>query len=101
MKGYWQCPEATAQVLDSEGWLKTGDVAVIDSDGFVRIVDRKKDLIIVSGFNVYPNAGACRRLDPGRAEGLLSGEFLRLQNAPAYRLSRVATHDPSGQNSSS
>jgi long-chain acyl-CoA synthetase len=55
MKGYWQRPEATDEVLDAEGWLKTGDVAVIDPDGFVRIVDRKKDLIIVSGFNVYPN----------------------------------------------
>jgi len=55
MKGYWQQPEATAQVLDSEGWLKTGDIAIIDPDGYTRIVDRKKDMIIVSGFNVYPN----------------------------------------------
>ena len=55
MKGYWQQPAATAETLDAEGWLKTGDIAVIDPDGFVRIVDRKKDLIIVSGFNVYPN----------------------------------------------
>jgi len=55
MKGYWHRPEATAEVLDDEGWLKTGDIAVIDPDGFVRIVDRKKDMIIVSGFNVYPN----------------------------------------------
>lgn len=55
MKGYWQQPAATAEALDAEGWLKTGDIAVIDDDGFVRIVDRKKDLIIVSGFNVYPN----------------------------------------------
>ena len=55
MKGYWHNPEATAEVLDAEGWFRTGDIAVIDPDGFVRIVDRKKDLIIVSGFNVYPN----------------------------------------------
>ncbi len=55
MKGYWQRPEATAEVLDAEGWFRTGDIAVIDADGYVRIVDRKKDMIIVSGFNVYPN----------------------------------------------
>ncbi|WP_263262906.1 long-chain-fatty-acid--CoA ligase [Pseudomonas sp. RIT-PI-S] len=55
MKGYWQRPEATAEAIDSQGWLKTGDIAVIEADGFVRIVDRKKDMIIVSGFNVYPN----------------------------------------------
>ncbi|SEE30287.1 long-chain-fatty-acid--CoA ligase FadD2 [Pseudomonas kilonensis] len=55
MKGYWNKPEATAEVLDNEGWFKSGDIAVIDPDGFVRIVDRKKDMIIVSGFNVYPN----------------------------------------------
>jgi long-chain acyl-CoA synthetase len=55
MLGYWNRPEATAEALDAEGWLKTGDIAVIDPDGFVSIVDRKKDLIIVSGFNVYPN----------------------------------------------
>ena len=55
MKGYWHKPEATAEVLDADGWFKSGDIAVIDPDGFVRIVDRKKDMIIVSGFNVYPN----------------------------------------------
>ncbi|WP_304640570.1 long-chain-fatty-acid--CoA ligase [Pseudomonas sp.] len=55
MKGYWNRPEATAEIIDAEGWLKTGDIAIIDQDGFVSIVDRKKDLIIVSGFNVYPN----------------------------------------------
>lgn len=55
MKGYWQRPEATAEVLSSERWLRTGDVAVMDEQGFFRIVDRKKDMIVVSGFNVYPN----------------------------------------------
>ena len=55
MKGYWQRPEATAETLDSEGWLRTGDMAVIQDDGYIKIVDRKKDMIIVSGFNVYPN----------------------------------------------
>ncbi|WP_330925744.1 AMP-binding protein [Candidatus Sororendozoicomonas aggregata] len=55
MKGYWQHPEATTEVLDDEGWFKTGDVAVIQEDGFVKIVDRLKDMILVSGFNVYPN----------------------------------------------
>ena len=55
MKGYWQRPEETAQVLSAEGWLKTGDVAQIDELGFVRIVDRLKDMILVSGFNVFPN----------------------------------------------
>ena len=55
MKGYWRQPEATAEAIDGDGWLRTGDIAVIDPDGFTRIVDRKKDMIIVSGFNVYPN----------------------------------------------
>jgi len=54
MQGYWQRPEATADVI-KEGWLYTGDVAVVDSKGFFKIVDRKKDMILVSGFNVYPN----------------------------------------------
>lgn len=55
MKGYWQRPEATAEVIDSEGWFKTGDIAVIQPDGFIKIVDRKKDMINVSGFKVFPN----------------------------------------------
>ncbi|WP_027001576.1 AMP-binding protein [Hugenholtzia roseola] len=55
MKGYWKRPEATADMITPEGWLKTGDVAIIQPDGFLKIVDRKKDMILVSGFNVYPN----------------------------------------------
>lgn len=55
MAGYWQNPEATARTIDEDGWLRTGDVATIAEDGYVRIVDRLKDMILVSGFNVYPN----------------------------------------------
>jgi long-chain acyl-CoA synthetase len=55
MEGYWQRPDETAKVIDSEGWLATGDIAVMDEKGFIKIVDRKKDMILVSGFNVYPN----------------------------------------------
>lgn len=55
MQGYWNEPEETAKVIDDEGWLLTGDIARIDEQGFVYIVDRKKDMILVSGFNVYPN----------------------------------------------
>jgi long-chain acyl-CoA synthetase len=55
MKGYWQRQEATDEMIDADGWLKTGDIAVIQEDGYMRIVDRKKDMILVSGFNVYPN----------------------------------------------
>jgi long-chain acyl-CoA synthetase len=55
MQGYWQRPEATKEVINSEGWLSTGDIVKFDEDGFLHIVDRKKDMILVSGFNVYPN----------------------------------------------
>jgi long-chain acyl-CoA synthetase len=55
MTGYWQHPAETAKVLDKDGWFATGDIAVVDERGFVKIVDRKKDMILVSGFNVYPN----------------------------------------------
>jgi long-chain acyl-CoA synthetase len=55
MKGYWERPDETALVIDKEGWLKTGDIGTLDEKSFVKIVDRKKDMILVSGFNVYPN----------------------------------------------
>ncbi len=55
MQGYWNRPDETAKILTLDGWLRTGDVAVMEQDGFFKIVDRKKDMILVSGFNVYPN----------------------------------------------
>jgi long-chain acyl-CoA synthetase len=55
MKGYWQRPEETAKVITADGWLHTGDIAKMDDKGYFFIVDRKKDMILVSGFNVYPN----------------------------------------------
>ena len=69
MKGYWEKPEANVAAFTEDGYFRTGDVGVFDDKGFLKIVDRKKDMIIVSGFNVYPNeieavATAC----PGVAE---------------------------------
>jgi len=55
MPGYWNRPEETRKVLDEDGWFKTGDIATSDDDGYYKIVDRKKDMVLVSGFNVYPN----------------------------------------------
>jgi long-chain acyl-CoA synthetase len=55
MKGYWKRPEATAEVMTDDGFFKTGDLGYMDVNGYFKIVDRKKDMILVSGFNVYPN----------------------------------------------
>ena len=55
MKGYWNRPDETKKCLSEDGWFKTGDIGLMEADGFFRIVDRKKDMILVSGFNVYPN----------------------------------------------
>lgn len=55
MKGYWRHAQATADTITFDGWLKTGDIALIQADGYLRIVDRKKDIITIGGFNVYPN----------------------------------------------
>jgi long-chain acyl-CoA synthetase len=69
MRGYWQNPQANADAFTADGYFRTGDIGVFDAKGFLKIVDRKKDMIIVSGFNVFPNeveaiAAAC----PGVAE---------------------------------
>ena len=85
MKGYWERPEETSKMLDAEGWLKTGDMARRDEDGFFYIVDRKKDMILVSGFNVYPNeiedviAGHPKVLEVGAigVEDEKSGELVK------------------------
>jgi long-chain acyl-CoA synthetase len=63
MRGYWQQPEETAKVIGADGFLATGDIAIMDKQGYLKIVDRKKDMIVVSGFNVYPN----------EVEGVLAG----------------------------
>ena len=55
MAGYWQRPDETARVMLADGWFRSGDIGIMDERGYFRIVDRKKDMILVSGFNVYPN----------------------------------------------
>jgi long-chain acyl-CoA synthetase len=73
MKGYWQRPEETAQVMAGE-WFLTGDIGVMDADGYVTIVDRKKDMVVVSGFNVYPNeVEDCLAAHPGVLEAAVIG----------------------------
>jgi long-chain acyl-CoA synthetase len=55
MVGYWNRPDETAKVMTADGFFRSGDIGVMDGDGYTKIVDRKKDMILVSGFNVYPN----------------------------------------------
>ncbi len=72
--GYWQDPEGTAEALTDDGWLRTGDIGTVDDDGFLFLVDRKKDLIIVSGFNVYPReVERVLHTHPGVAEAAVVG----------------------------
>jgi long-chain acyl-CoA synthetase len=86
MKGYWQKPDANAAAFTPDGYFRTGDIGVFDDKGFLKIVDRKKDMIIVSGFNVYPNeieavASACAGVAECACVGKLdakSGEAVRL-----------------------
>jgi long-chain acyl-CoA synthetase len=73
MKGYWRRPEETAKVMRGE-WFLTGDIGVMDPDGYIRIVDRKKDMVVVSGFNVYPNEiEDCLATHPGVLESAVIG----------------------------
>jgi len=86
MKGYYNKPEATAKTITSEGWLNTGDIGLMEADGYFRIVDRKKDMILVSGFNVYPNEiedvlGRHEKVDEVAAIGVpddKSGEVVKI-----------------------
>ena len=91
MKGYWQKPDANAAAFTADGYFRTGDIGVFDERGFLRIVDRKKDMIIVSGFNVYPNeveavAAACAGVTECACVGkpdAKTGEAVRLFVAKA------------------
>ncbi len=86
MKGYYNKPEATAKTITPEGWLNTGDIGLMEADGYFRIVDRKKDMILVSGFNVYPNEiedvlGRHEKVDEVAAIGVpddKSGEVVKI-----------------------
>src|SRR5215472_2904703 len=86
MRGYWQKPDANAEAFTADGYFRTGDIGVFDEKGFLKIVDRKKDMIIVSGFNVYPNeieavAAACAGIAECACVGRpdeKSGEAVRL-----------------------
>ncbi len=103
MKGYWKRAEETAKVMTADGFLRTGDLARIDQDGFVRIVDRKKDMIIVSGFNVYPNeiedvVAMCPQVLESGVVGVPdpnSGEAVKLvvvRKEPALTASELIAH---------
>ena len=93
MRGYWQRPEATAEVLSDDGWLQTGDIGRMDEQGFIYIEDRKKDMIIVSGFNVYPNeVEDVATAHPGVLEAAAIG-IRHAQSGEAVRLF-VVKRDP-------
>ena len=100
MRGYWQKPEANAAAFTSDGYFRTGDIGVFDERGYLKIVDRKKDMIIVSGFNVYPNevekvASSCAGVAECACIGVpdeRSGEAVRLfvVKAPGATLTEEA-----------
>ncbi len=103
MQGYWQKPEENDAVFTADGWLKTGDIATMDERGYLRIVDRKKDMILVSGFNVYPNEiEAIVALLPGVLECACVGvpdnktgeavKVFAVKKDPALTAAAVITH---------
>jgi len=103
MRGYWNNPEATKEVMTDDGYLRTGDYASIDEKGYLRILDRKKDMILVSGFNVFPNeiedvvnqhAGISESAAIG-IEDREAGEVVKLfvvPNSPSLTEDDVRTH---------
>ena len=70
MAGYWNRPDETANVMTADGYFRTGDIGVMTPDGYTKIVDRKKDMILVSGFNVYPNEIEDVIAEPSRRAGM-------------------------------
>lgn len=103
MSGYWQRPDETALALSADGWLRTGDIAVLEPSGYLRIVDRSKDVIVVSGFNVYPNeVESVAAAHPGVREAAAvgvpdanSGEAVKLvvvRADPALTAEALLTH---------
>ncbi len=103
MKGYYRRPDETERVMTADGYLRTGDIAIVDEKGFVKIVDRKKDMILVSGFNVYPNevedvVSACAGVMECCAVGVpdvSSGEIVKLyvvSSDPSLTRDAVISH---------
>ena len=103
MKGYWNRPEETARVFTDDGWLRTGDMGVMDGRGNIRLTDRKKDMIVVSGFKVFPNEiEDVLATHPGVAEAAAisvpdarSGEAVKvvvLRKDPALTEAEVLAH---------
>ena len=102
MRGYWNRPDETAMVMLPEGWLRTGDIGRMDERGYVFIEDRKKDMILVSGFNVYPNeVEAVVAAIPGRRRGrgrCAGRRALRRSRGGVRRAPRIR-RSPSGPSS--
>jgi long-chain acyl-CoA synthetase len=105
MAAYWQRPDETAKVFTADGYFRTGDIGTMDERGYFKIVDRKKDMVLVSGFNVYPNevedvvSNCPGVLEPDRAgrARLLPRQPHGLQAAPRDRVPDRTAQDPGGQ----